>query len=170
MSVPSVEPEERATDPGLVILYDVEAVHTALGQRDSPVVQGTSQHESVEAFKKYIFEVIMHTPCSDVDHGVLKSLATRTRQYYPELLQRMSADTYYRVISHLEDVFAVSNTPTADWSVQVSSVVGVPNSLPPHRPLGFLIKVQGGVGQGQVQMAGVVTGNLPEFTIVSWSI
>ena len=31
---------ELATDPGLIILYDVEAVHIALGQANSPVTQG----------------------------------------------------------------------------------------------------------------------------------
>ena len=159
MSVPSVQPApEKATNPGLIILYDVEAVHTALGEQGSPIVQGTTQAESVDAFKKYVFEVMMlHTPCSDQEHGVEKStLGRRSMKYHPELLHRLPADTYWQVIQRLDHVFAYANTPTSEWSIRVSSSVLEPNALPPHRPLGCLIKVQGGVGQGQLLMEGVL--------------
>ena len=154
MSVPSVKPEE-ATDPGLVILYDIEAVHVALGQPGSPVIQGATQAESVEAFI-YIFDVLMHSSCSDEEHGVQKPSTPGTIEYYPELLQRLPADTYRKLILCLGNVFTHGNTPTSRWSVRVASGVHLPDTLPPHRPLGSLIKVQGGVGQGQLLMDRVV--------------
>ena len=153
MSVPSVQPEkEKATNPGLIIIYDMEAVHVALGQPDSPVIQGATQAESVEAFKKYVIDVLMLTPCSDEEHGVQKRSTPGTIDYYPELLQRLPADTYRKVILRLGHVFAHGNTTTSRWAVRVSLGVGLPNTLPPHRPLGSLVKVQGGVGQGQLLM------------------
>ena len=153
MSVLSVQPEkEKATNPGLIIIYDMEAVHVALGQPDSPVIQGATQAESVEAFKKYVIDVLMLTPCSDEEHGVQKRSTPGTIDYYPELLQRLPADTYRKVILRLGHVFAHGNTTTSRWAVRVSLGVGLPNTLPPHRPLGSLVKVQGGVGQGQLLM------------------
>ena len=43
---------EVPADPGLIILYDPEAVHIALGQPNSPVAQGATINESLENFKQ----------------------------------------------------------------------------------------------------------------------
>ena len=87
MSVPSVQPE-KAADPGLIIIYDSEAVHVALGQPDSPVIQGATQAESVEAFKRYVFDVLMLTPWR---HALTKSMAFGTVPGYDRLLSRTVA-------------------------------------------------------------------------------
>ena len=70
--------------------------------------------------------------------------------FFPELFHRLPADTYRAVIEHLHEVFVRANHPVARWSVNAAASTHDPNSFSPNRPLGSLIKVLGGVGQGQV--------------------
>ena len=63
---------ELATDPGLIILYDVEAVHIALGQANSPVTQGATPGQSLDHLKQYVYTRVMSTPLSDKEHTVRK--------------------------------------------------------------------------------------------------
>ena len=144
---------EEATDPGLIILYDPGAVHTALGQANAPVPQGRDIAASLHNFEQYVYHQILLTPCAEEAHCVEKGSAQATvRNYHPQLFHRLPADTYREIIERLKTVFIHANTTTAAWSVSVASSAQAPNSLPPNRPLGALIKVEGGVGLGQVTM------------------
>ena len=58
---------ETATDPGLIIFYNAAAVHTALGQPNSPLPQGGNIDQSLTAFKQFVYTQIMLTPCSEED-------------------------------------------------------------------------------------------------------
>ena len=53
-----------AEDPAIVLHYDDEAVHEALAQPNSPVVQGLTVRESAKAFMKFVFDSIVGTPVS----------------------------------------------------------------------------------------------------------
>ena len=63
---------------------------------------------------------------------------------------RLSTDTFRDIIECLKKVFIHSAQPTVQWSLDVAAPLHVPNSVAPNQPLGVLIKVQGGVGRGQV--------------------
>ena len=110
---------------------------------------------------RYVYQIVMMTPCSEDDHALERpaSVGTTRREFYPELFHRLPADTYRKIIIHLKDTFIYSGSPVASWSGNVSSPANIPNSLPPNRPLGALIKVQGGVGLGQVTFEDVTFGH-----------
>ena len=142
---------EEATDPGLIILYNAAAVHTALGQANSPVPQGGNIDQSLTAFKQYVYTQIMLTPCSEEEHCLEKPTAIpNMREFYPEVFHRLPTDTFRNIVERLKRVFIHSGQATAQWSVNVSVPAHVPNSVAPNEPLGVLMKVQGGVGTGQV--------------------
>ena len=133
------------------ILYDVDAVHIALGQANSPVTQGATPGQSLDHLKQYVYTQILSTPISDKENAVRKCDAPGAPQeFFPELFHRLPADTYRAVIEHLHEVFVRANHPVARWSVNAAASTHDPNSFAPNRPLGSLIKVLGGVGQGQV--------------------
>ena len=141
---------ELATDPGLIILYDVDAVHIALGQANSPVTQGATPGQSLDYLKQYVYTQILSTPISDKENAVRKcDTPGAPQEFFPELFHRLPADTYRAVIEHLHEVFVRANHPVARWSVNAAASTHDPNSFAPNRPLGSLIKVLGGVGQGQ---------------------
>ena len=152
---------EVAEDPGLIILYDCDAVHTTLGQPNAPILQANDAPTSLQNFKRYVYQIVMMTPCSEDGHALERpaSVGTTRREFYPELFHRLPADTYRKIIIHLKDTFIYSGSPVASWSGNVSSPANIPNSLPPNRPLGALIKVQGGVGLGQVTFEDVTFGH-----------
>ena len=161
---------EFPADPGLIILYDPEAVHVALGQPDSPVPQGATVNESLDEFKLYVYNLILVlTPCTETGHALRKcdgGLDPRVQgTVFTELLHRLPADTFREVLEVLYRVFIAGNNPihraVAQWSLKVAASAAIPNSLPPNRPLGALIKVVGGVGVGQVTFERVaVTGGI----------
>ena len=65
-------------------------------------------------------------------------------------VHRLPTDTFRNIVERLKKVFIHSEQPTAQWSLNVSAPPHVPNSVAPNQPLAVLLKVQGGVGQGQV--------------------
>ena len=152
----SLQPVEAEADPGLIIIYDAEAVHDALGQANAPVQQGVDQAESVHNLQEYVYTQVLATPCSESEHCVERISDGNVREYYPQLFHRLPADTYRAIIERLKDMFAYRNTALARWSVNVATLAHAPGSLPPHRPLGALIKVVRGVGLGQVVMEPVL--------------
>ena len=153
---------EVPDDPGLIILYDPEAVHVALQQKNSPIAPGRTMMESFELFKKYVYGQVLLTPCNESDHAIRKCDGGPGLQetYFTELFHRLPADTYRAIIEVLHRIFITGNNPVADWSCNVSAAAGTPNSLPPNRPLGSLIKVEGGLGVGRVtfERVGVTRG------------
>ena len=142
---------EVAEDPGLIIIYDCDAVHTALGQPNAPIPQANDAPTSLQNFKRYVYQMVMMTPCTEDDHALERpaSVGSTRREFYPELFHRLPADTYRKITTHLKDTFIYSGSPVASWSINVSSPANIPNSLPPNEPLGALIKVQGGVVWGR---------------------
>ena len=144
---------EAEADPGLIIVYDPEAVHDALGQANAPAQQGVNQAESVHNFQEFVYTQVLATPCSESEHCVERISDGNVRAYYPQLFHRLPADTYRAIIERLKDMFAYRNTALARWSVNVAAPA---HALPPHRPLGALLKVVGGVGLGQVVMEPVL--------------
>ena len=152
----TVQPAEAEEDPGLIIIYDPEAVHEGLGQANAPVQQGNDMGESLRNFQAYVYRLILATPCSEMDHCVERLSDGNVREYHNQVFHRLPADTYRAIIERLKDLFVYQNTPLARWSINVASPAHVPNSLPPHRPLGALLKVVGGVGLGQVVMEPVL--------------
>ena len=148
---------EVPEDPGLIILYDPEAVHIALGQPNSPVAPLVNMRESFEIFKNYVYRQVLLTPCNESDHAIRKCDGGPGLQesYFTELFHRLPADTYRAIIEVLHKIFITGNSPVADWSCNVSAAAGIQNSLPPNRPLGTLIKVEGGLGLGRVTFSRV---------------
>ena len=57
-------PDEKEEDPGLIILYNVDAVHTALQHPTAPVQQGANMAQSVDNGAKYVYTKVMGTPCT----------------------------------------------------------------------------------------------------------
>ena len=113
---------ELATDPGLIILYDVEAVHIALGQANSPVTQGATPGQSLDHIKQYVYTRVMSTPLSDKEHTVRKCDALGVQpEFFPELFRRLPADTFRAVIDHLNEIFIRANHPVARWSVNAAA-------------------------------------------------
>ena len=153
---------ELPTDPGLIILYDPEAVHIALGQPNSPVTQGATINESLDDFKQYVYnQVLVLTPCTESEHAIRKCDGGSGVQetFFTELFHRLPADTFREILEVLHRVFISGNNPVAEWSCNVSASAAVRNSLPPNRPLGALIKVDGGLGLGQVTFERVAVTN-----------
>ena len=101
---------EVAEDPGLIILYDCGAVHTALGQPNTPIQQANDPPTSLQNFKRYVYQMVMTTPCSEDDHALERpaSVGSTRREFYPELFHRLPADTYRKIITHLKDTFIYS--------------------------------------------------------------
>ena len=77
---------------------------------------------------------------AEEDNGVEKEEGA----YFHEVFHRLSQDTYHHVVNRLKRVFVLDNTSVARWSVQVAT--------PPNPPLASLLRVGGGVGQGQVYL------------------
>ena len=127
--------EEEEEDPGIIFIYDAKAVHIALGQPGSPVQQGSTQADSLEHFKKYVFDEVIQTPCSPEENCVRK---VGDPQYYYEMFHRLKQDLYDKIKRRLYNLFVLTST----WSKQVSR--DGPNSLPPHRSLGAMFVIRGG--------------------------
>ena len=139
---------EVPADPGLIILYDPEVVHIALGQPNSPVAQGATINESLENFKQYVYGQVLLTPCTESEHAIRKCDRGPGVQetFFTELFHRLPADTFRAILEALHRIFITGSNPVAEWSCNVSASVAVRNSLPPNIPLGALIKVVRGEG------------------------
>ena len=137
---------EVPADPGLIILYDPEAVHIVLGQPNSPVAQGATINESLENFKQYVYGQVLLTPCMESEHAIRKCDGGPGVQetFFTELFHRLPADTFRAILEALHRICITGNNPVAEWSCNVSASAAVRNSLPPNIPLGALIKVVGG--------------------------
>ena len=139
-------PSLKEEDPGLLLLYNDEAVHEALAEPNVPVAQGGTVGASVEAFKQFVFTVIVATPVAVDEHCVVaRAVPGQPEEYYPMVFERLEYNTYRKILQCLRAVFITSQTPTAQWATTVSQ--------PPHPPLCVLMKIVGGVGLGGVQMS-----------------
>ena len=140
---------EKEKDPGLIIVYDVEAVHIALGHTTEPVPQGVDIVQSLHNFQQYVYQQVIAMPCAVAAHCIEKTRNNpQGREYYQNLFHCLPANVYKDIVERLKTVFIFNNTLTATWSVNVAAPAHTANSLPPNRPLGALIKVGGGVGLG----------------------
>ena len=137
-----MEPEkEMEKDPGLIIHYGPDQIiHNALAAQHSPVPQGDTPAESAAALKKFIYRLVLTTSVSESDNGVLKNDDEHFLQYF----HRLPQDTFFRIKTELLTALVTGGTTLSQWSLAVSA--------PPQQPLGCLIKITGGVGQGQVCM------------------
>ena len=113
--------------------------------------------ESFENFKQYVYGKVLLTPCTESEHAIRKCDGGPGVQesYFTELFHRLPEDTFRAILEVLHKIFITGNNPVADWSCNVSAAAGIPNSLPPNRPLGTLIKVEGGLGVGRVTFSRV---------------
>ena len=99
---------ELPADPGLIILYDPEAVHMALGQPNSPVTQGATVNESLHEFKLYVYnQILVLTPCTETEHAIRKCDGGPGVQetFFTELFHRLPADTFREILEVLHRVF-----------------------------------------------------------------
>ena len=138
-------PSLAEEDPGLILLYNDEPVHEALAQPNSPVPQGGTVGASAEAFKQYIFNIIIATPVTVDEHCVVaRAVPGQPEEFFPTVFERLEYNTFRKIMQRLRLVFVTARTPTAQWSTTVSQ--------PPQPPLCVLMKVVGGVGLGGVQI------------------
>ena len=113
-------------DPGLVLQYD-EAVHEALVQPNAPIPQAATVALSAEAFKRYVFHVIITTPVELSEHCVLSHATPgQPEEYFTTVFERLEYNTYRKIIQRLRTVFVTAQTPTALWSAAVSQPPSAP--------------------------------------------
>ena len=142
---------EVPTDPGLIILYDPEAVHIALGQPNSPVAQGANMKESFENFKQYVYgKILLKTPCTESEHAIRKCDGGPGVQetYFTELFHRLPADTFRAILEVLHQIFIIL--------LRIGPAMFQPQPTyetvcPPTDRWG--LKVEGGLGVGRVTFA-----------------
>ena len=136
--------------PGLLIHYNVDAVHDALGQKGSPVSQGNGQGESLKNLQDFVWKEILATPCDVEEHCIEESFTPTTgKEYFKTIFHRLSEKTFLNIVEKLNNTFVEPGSTTSQWSVSVSPPAGLSHALPPYQPLGKLFKIIGG-GKGKV--------------------
>ena len=112
---------ELPADPCLIILYDPEAVHIALGQPNSPVTQGATINECLDNFKQYVYSQVLLTPCTESEHAIRKCDGGPGVQetFFTELFYQLPADTFRAILEVLHRMFITGNNPVAEWSCHV---------------------------------------------------
>ena len=76
-------------DPGLILHYNDEAIHETLGRPNAPIPQAATVAQSSEAFKQYLFNIIVATPVELSEHCVTSnSTPGQPEEYYPTIFER----------------------------------------------------------------------------------
>ena len=136
------------SDPGIIIICKPRIVHIPLGQPGSPVAQGQDVITSLEHIERYVYGIILRTPLAETQHTLSDPLNPGRR--FPTVFHRILGDTFFSLKLVLDEYFVGGGSRTAAWSRRVSAHWGDQNSLPPHSPLGTILKVSGGSGVGAV--------------------
>ena len=93
----SEDDEEVEMDPGLLIIYDYEAIHIALPHAGAPVRVGADIAESAERFKEFVHRTIQATPVSEEEQCVVKRMFPGGGGWW-STLPKYSTD-YHRTLS-----------------------------------------------------------------------
>ena len=141
---------EKEEDPGLLLLWDIDRVHVALGQPGAPVPRGQTNTLSLRAMEDYVYDVIMSTPVEEFDHTIPDP--EDPNKCLRNVYRRLPENTYVKIRQKLHQHFWHNQTPVATWSRNVSSPPNAQNSLPPHAVLAKVVEIRGGVGTGAVAM------------------
>ena len=144
LSSPPPAQQEKPDDPGLVIFYDVMAVHTALGQPNAPVGQGADVGESLQAFKDHIKNQLLLVPLDKEKHCVLKGVEMRGRSRETTYRQDAFHHLDYMLFEKMVDKLRHISTGMHPWSIRVSGATSDPTNLPPNQPLAAIYKIAGG--------------------------
>ena len=149
--------DKQQSDPGMIIKYNIQAVHSALAQQGSPVAQGASAGESVENFESYVWNIIVGMPCDVDEHCVGEATRSGVRRYVKNMFHRLPEDVFFPTQASLGKNFCDIRIRS---SAVVTDSVDVPNP-----PLGTIFQVVGGTGQGKVAMEPVYMSGIfrPEF-------
>lgn len=100
--------EDIEMDPGLVILYDDEVIHIALGQPGSPI----AVQPGWSVVGGGLSSCLQTTPFSEDQNAVVKSQnPAGPVEYFSDVLERLTEDNMYDVEKHLRTSLATNSSP-----------------------------------------------------------